>query len=127
MAKNSWDKVGSWAFLIGVILALVLGIYNGITGASLTSAWILLLVIIGLIVGFLNITGKETTPFLLSGAVLIIASALGGGVFTASEGAAIGINLGAVLGKILATLMAIFVPATIIVAIKNVFALAKDK
>ncbi|MFA5993090.1 MAG: hypothetical protein WC796_05275 [Candidatus Pacearchaeota archaeon] len=127
MTKNSWEKVGSWAFLIGVILALVLGIYTGVTGAALTSYWILILVIIGLIVGFLNITGKETTPFLLSGVVLIIASALGGGVFARAEGAVLGINLGLVIGNILGTLMAIFVPATIIVAIKNVFALAKDK
>ena len=52
----------------------------------------------------------------MSGAVLIIASALGGSVLGVIEWA----------GNILAALMLIFVPATIIVAVKNVFTLAQN-
>jgi hypothetical protein len=124
MAKNSnvWSLVGSWAFVIGVILAILLGAINGYNGTTMESwdTWVLVLVIIGLVVGFLNISSKEVTPFLMSGAILIIASALGQSVFT---GATMTV---AILSSILAALLAIFVPATIIVAIKNVFVLARD-
>ena len=87
MAKNSnvWGLVGSWAFVIGVILAILLGAWNGYRGTAIDSNYILVLVIIGLIVGFLNIAGKEVTSFLMSGAILIIASALGQNVFSGGE------------------------------------------
>src|SRR3989344_4579922 len=99
MAKgNTLGKVGSWAFLIGVLLALILGAM----GRASDSTWILVLVVIGLIVGFLNVAGREVTPFLMSGAVLIIASALGKDVLGGLEGLA-----SQVVGGILAALLAI--------------------
>ena len=111
MAKaKKTNLIGSWAFLLGVILAIVLGAMGVY---SVTVAWIL--VILGVIVGLLNIAAEETTPFLMSGAVLIIASALGGGV----------VGIIPVLQGIVSSLLLIFVPATIIVAIKNVFVLAR--
>lgn len=112
MAKGkNMDMIGKWSFLVGVILAVIVGLL-GLTNDT----WTMVLVIIGLIVGFLNIADKEVTPFLMSGAVLIIASAFGGSV------------MGSVpfVGAILEALLAIFVPATVIVAIKNVWGLAKN-
>jgi len=110
-SKLGLSVIGSWAFLIGVILAVVLGLLGMVSGV-----WVTVLVIIGLIVGLLNVTDKEAMPFLLSGAVLIIASSLGQG------------SLGSIkmIGDILGALLIIFVPATIIVAIKNVFSIAKN-
>jgi len=112
MAKNLGDVVGSWAFLIGVVLAVVLGLFGPVTGAIAT-----ILVVIGLIVGLLNVADKEASAFLMSGAVLIIASAFGS---SSSITGTIGF-----LGNILNALLLIFIPATIIVAVKNVFTLAK--
>lgn len=113
MAKSKLGMgiIGSWAFLIGVILAVVLGLLGMATGV-----WITVLVVIGLIVGLLNVTDKEAMPFLLSGAVLIIASSLGKG------------SLGSIvqIDNILSALLVIFVPATIIVAVKNVFGIARS-
>lgn len=109
MAKNRRNFVGSWAFLIGVILAVVLGLLGVIGGI-----WTIVLILIGLLVGILNITDKETMPFLMSGTVLIIASALGGSSLDQVE----------VLANVLNALLLIFVPSTVIVAIKNVFNLA---
>lgn len=112
MAKSSKANViGSWAFLIGVILAVVLGLIGNLTGN-----WLIALVIIGLIVGLLNVADQETMPFLMSGAVLIIASAFGGSVLADV----------AILSNVLSALLVIFVPATVIVAIKNVFVLAHN-
>lgn len=111
MAKKSGNVIGSWAFLIGVVLAVVLGIV-GVMNSTLA----VILVVIGLVVGLLNVGDEEATPFLMSGAVLIIASALGAGVA----------NMVGFLGNVLSALLLIFVPATIIVAIKNVFSIAKN-
>ena len=109
-------KIASWAFLIGVIIAVLVGLVGGLLTATTNTTLAVILVVIGLVVGLLNVSESESTPFLMSGAVLIIASSLGA---TAMQ------TIGWVAG-ILNALLLIFVPATIIVAIKNVFGLARD-
>jgi hypothetical protein len=103
--------IGHWAFLIGVILAIILGLAGPID-QTLTY----LLVIMGLIIGLANIADREASPFLMAAAVLIIASSLGQNV----------IGRVPIFNSILQALLVVFVPATIIVAIKHVFSLAKD-
>jgi len=110
MAKGKGNVIGSWAFLIGVILAIVLALFSTI---SQQMAYILIL--IGIIAGLLNIADSEAMPFLLSGAVLIIASTLGQSVTEQAP----------LLDSVLRALLLIFVPATIIVAIRHVFSTAK--
>jgi hypothetical protein len=115
MAKQMKGSIiGQWAFVVGVIVAVIVGIIAANQGGA-GAGWTMALVVIGLIVGLLNVSDEETAPFLMSGVVLIIASALGGN------------QLGTIpyAGEILSALLAIFVPATIIVAIKNVFSIAK--
>ncbi|MBS3146444.1 hypothetical protein J4471_01990 [Candidatus Woesearchaeota archaeon] len=103
--------LGSWAFLLGVILAVLFGLLPQAPWVT----WVL--VLLGLIIGLLNITDKEVTPFLMAGVVLVITSSLGGEVF----------GTVAILGNILTNMLTLFVPATIIVALKSVFSLAKSK
>lgn len=102
--------IGGWAFLIGVVLAIVFGFMG-----SINPTMTLVLVVIGLIVGLLNIADEEAQPFLMSGVVLIIASAFGQAA----------VNTVIQLAGILNALLLIFVPATIVVAIRNVFMLAR--
>ena len=109
--RGSDNQLGSWAFLVGLIIAIVIGLFG-----NLGHAWLMALVIIGLLVGLLNVTGRETTSFLMSGLVLIIASAFGGDVLSAVPYA----------GPIFDALLVLFVPATIVVAVKNVFSIARD-
>lgn len=109
MAKGS--KLGSWAFLIGLIIAVILGLFQ-MEGTTMP----MILVILGIIVGLLNVADKEVTPFLMSGAVLIIATALGQNAVAAVP----------YVGEVVTALLILFVPATIIVAIKNVFNIAKN-
>ena len=111
MAGKSSNVLGSWAFLIGVILAIVLGLIG-----TLTATWTIVLLLIGLVVGFFNIADKEVQPFLMSGAVLLIAAWLGQDVMSSVP----------ILSNVLKALLTIFVPATVIVAIKNVFSLARN-
>ena len=108
MAKKT-NKLGAWAFLIGVILAIIFAFFAA--GTWLT--WTFLAV--GLIIGLLNITDAEVKPFLFAGAILVIISALSGNVFASLP----------YVPNFLVNLMAIFVPATVIVALKSVFSMAK--
>ena len=107
------NVLGAWAFLIGVILALVAGLIG------LTAAWVMpTLVVLGIIIGLLNIGGAELKDFLLAGAVLVIVSNLSASVLNISISV---VDLGAVLNA----LIALFVPATVVVALKVVFAMAQ--
>jgi len=105
------NNIGSWAFLIGVILAVIFGFISGGTWLP----WLLL--IIGLIVGLLNISGKEVNAFLMAGTILVIVSSLGGSALSSIQ----------FLGTILNNMLTMFVPATIIVALKSVFSMARSK
>lgn len=125
MAKetNMLAKVGSWAFIIGVVLALIAGIFN--TGQA-NPVVVSVLILLGLIVGFLNVTGRETTPFLLAALSLVLVSYYGGDVFgqIAVTGS---VSVGALLKSVLTAIMTFVVPATIIVALKAIYALAHDE
>jgi len=111
MAKNLGDLVGGWAFLIGVILAIVIGFLPQVE----TPGVMIALVVIGIIIGLLNVGDKEVMPFLLSGLALVLVGRFGGDAMAEI----------AVVSGILGALMVIFVPATVIVAVKNVLSLAK--
>ena len=113
MAKKSrmdTGKLGAWAFLVGIILAVVFAFVTYGTWLPWT------LVVIGLVVGLLNITETEVSPFLMAGTILVIVAAFGADV------------MGTImyLQNILNNIMMLFVPATIIVALKSVFTMARN-
>lgn len=116
MAKK--NVIGAWAFLIGVILAVIIGVF----GLSTTEGiWAVILVVLGLIIGLLNIGGVELKDFLLAGTVLVVVSAMGGTTLTS-------LTTAGYIEKIVPVLQALvvlFTPATIVVALKAVFAMAK--
>lgn len=121
MAKESdmLAKVGSWAFIIGVIIALIVGLFTqGGVGNAVTTT---VLIVLGLIVGFLNVTGRETTPFLLAALSLVIVAKFGGDVLAGVA------TVGPYLQGILNAIMTFVVPAAIIVSLKAIWALAHDE
>lgn len=118
-------ELGKWCFIIGVVVALILGIVTGI-GSSLGAtamAWLaLLLVVLGLIVGFVNITKKEATPFLVAAIALLIANTAG----------LVNINtlvpyLGSILEGIVFYVLVMVAPAALVVAVKAFYELAAKK
>lgn len=116
------NVIGAWAFLIGVILAIVGGIILSF-GYSVNPIILTLLALIGFVAGFfVNVNEDVGTKFLLLAVSLVIVS------FAGQQGIA-GIELGALrIGKIVSStlggLLILLVPATIVVAIKSLFALA---
>ena len=122
MAKgktNILSMIGFWAFIVGLIIAVVVGIMAalGIIGSAVMPAIIIVLIILGLIVGFLNITAKEILLFLVATIALIVV----GGVFAPLSTFGIGAMLDAILALV-ATLMA---PAAVVAAIKALWAVGR--
>jgi hypothetical protein len=123
------EKIAHWAFVACVVIAIVMGLvvgymsYNSDSNTVNTDADVtLVLLILGIIVGLINITAKEVTPFLIATIALIVASLS---------------NVWAPLGTIHALLfdwahyilnyiVAFVAPAAVIIAIKAVFAMEKS-
>ena len=111
MAKsNGKAMLGRWAFLIGVVLAVIFGFFT----AGTWLAWVL--VVLGLVVGLINISDKEVSAFLTAGTVLVLMGYFGGQTLSSVM----------YLSSIFTNILTLFVPATIVVAVKSVLALARD-
>ncbi|VVB83351.1 Uncharacterised protein [uncultured archaeon] len=125
--KSRENSVGAWAFLIAVIFAIVIGISTSFIPlssiAKYSSFVYLILVILGLIVGAsINVAGRDSQAFLITGAIIVIISRFGMESVTSSL---IGIGVGDIVSSAFAALLALFIPATIIVALKTVFGLTR--
>jgi hypothetical protein len=122
MAKKMSGRgmLGSWSFLVGLVLAVLLGV--GLTGPyAAQMLWVVFL--LGIVVGLLNITSQEASAFLTAGTVLVLVSYLGGDVLGAAAQAGLGVDK---LVNIMHSILTLFVPATIVVAVRAVFGLAKN-
>jgi hypothetical protein len=106
----SLDQVGKWAFIVGLVLAVIAGLL-------FQAAWVVwVLVILGVIVGLLNITGKETQGFLIAAIAFTVAS-------TALNTIPL---IGGLLASILSYIGAFVSGAMVVVALKALFASAKQ-
>ncbi|MBI5003424.1 hypothetical protein HZC31_08640 [Candidatus Woesearchaeota archaeon] len=108
------QKIGTWSFIVGIIIAMAAGFWD------LNALIVSVLIVLGLIVGFLNVTGEETTPFLLATVSLVVVAAVGQGVLGQVE------VIGPKLQQVLITFITFIIPATIIVACKAIYSLAAD-
>lgn len=125
--KSKENEVGAWSFLIGVILAMVIGLATALIPipalTKLSSPIYGVLVLLGLIIGYWSIpSGKESQTFMIAGMVLVIVSKFGTDSVT---GSLIGIGIGDAVNSVFSALLVLFVPATIVVALKTVFSATK--
>ena len=117
MAQAKEKMIGAWAFLAGVVLAVIVGLFK------FTGNWAyIVLVLLGLMIGFLNVGDKDSMTFLLASLALVIVSGMGNNTLIFIS------NLSPVLeslSSVLSSLLVLFVPATVIVALKTVFSIAR--
>jgi hypothetical protein len=101
--------VGKWAFIIGLVVAGVVGLFFQV-------GWVVwVLAILGVIVGLLNVTAEETQSFLLAAIAFVLsATALNTIPF-----------VGGIVGNILGYVAAFVAGATIVVALKTLFVTAR--
>jgi uncharacterized membrane protein YbaN (DUF454 family) len=97
--------VGKWAFIVGLVLAGVGGLFSQV-------GWVVwVLAILGVIVGLLNITTEDTQSFLLAAIAFVLsATALNTIPF-----------VGGTIGNILGYVAAFVAGATIVAAVKTLF------
>lgn len=113
MAKGKIvSLIGFWVFIVGLAIAVLGGIF-----LPQNDILIIILIILGLAIGFLNITAKEIMLFLVATIALVSV----GNVFAPLTAANIGKYLGNMLGYV-ATLMA---PAAIVCAVRALWAIGK--
>ena len=105
-------------------MGLVVGYmaYSGSVGA--VDGWVMLvMLILGIIIGFLNITSKEVTPFLI--ATIALVAAASANVWAGLE--SIHMLLYDFATYILKYIVAFAAPAAVIVAIKSALNMIKEK
>ena len=68
--KNFWPMLGSASFFIGLAIAILAGVFIG----TPDSAFYFALVVLGVIVGILNVRDKETVTYLLACLVFLVAA-----------------------------------------------------
>ena len=107
------EKIGRYLFLLGLVITVIAGFVSiGVYG-------LVALFILGIIVGVINITGKEVQPFLLGTvALLLVGSALG--VLAAVPG-------GEFIKAIIDNFTVFVAGGALIVALKEVYSLTSSK
>lgn len=124
MAKNKLDKIvsdknmkmaGKWSFIGGLIIAVLASFIQGYPGVMA-----LLLFLLGLAVGFLNVSEKDSQKFLL-GAIAILV----GGVATLNTVTVLG-NVSSMLVSVMTNFVAFVGAATLVVAVKVIFETSRD-
>lgn len=114
MARKS-VQVGHYAFLAGIVIAVIAGIFEKLLDPQLVP---LLLLILGLLVGFLNVGAKEITEFLVAGIALTLVSAVSNIIDTIP-------GIGLSVGKILVNIGIFVTFAVLVVALKAIWELAE--
>lgn len=103
------DQLGKYAFIVGVVIAVL--------AAFVTFDWVwILLAVLGLVVGFLNVSAAEGRGFVIAAIGLLMST-------TALQGLP---AIGELLTTILSNLAAFISPALLVVALKSLFETAKD-
>ncbi len=112
------QRIGVWAFIVGVIVAVLLPIVTPLTVWSTS-----VLIVLGLVIGFLNIAAVDTQAFLVAALALVIVSG-----FSSTSGLITQVaQIGPVLGRVFGGILLLVVPATIIVALRSIYTVAHKR
>ena len=114
MANDMLETAGKLAFLGGVVISVIAGF------VTLNATLISVLMVLGLLVGFLNVSPKESHKFLVAAVSLVIVSSLAGAQFSTIAA------IGPTLQSVFQALMSFVVPATVVVAIASLYSVAAD-
>ena len=104
--------VGTWAFILGFVIAIITAFADYLPLLQQNAGNLqFLLIMAGVIVGFLNVRNSEARNFMLAGIALVLISWLGIQTVSTIE----------IYHSFLVSLQTLFVPATIIVALRSLF------
>jgi lysylphosphatidylglycerol synthetase-like protein (DUF2156 family) len=124
------EEIARYAFMAFVAIAVIMGLavgymaYNGDTNYTNTNAYVtLIMLILGIVIGVVSITGKEVMPFLIATIALVVASSTN----VWQPLSQIHELLFHWVTSILNYIVAFAAPAAVVNAVKAVFAMAKEK
>jgi len=122
MKKAGMGNAGRYVFLLGLAVSLVAGIVAALRGLDTTyAAWIsLILAVLGVIVGFLNITPSERHNFLIATIALSMIGLVGFAPLQLQS-----VNVGVYLTSILGYIVTFVAPAAAIAAIYEIYDLGQ--
>ena len=107
------QKYSGYALLVALGLAVLVGLVP-----SLDANWVrVVLVVLGLVAGFVNVAGKHRTEFLMATIALILVGSADLGAVT---------SLGGVIERILANIRMIAAPAALVGALAVIVATARE-
>ena len=110
------DVLGKWAFIIGLVIAVL----AAFIGSSISASTVLLILfILGLIVGYLNITEKQLVKFLIATIALLLL-----GIGSISALSVVG-NVSGYLNTILANIISFVSASALVVALKTIYETGK--
>ena len=128
MAKSSMEKWGSYAFLAGVVLAALVGVLIalGVLTADMIGTATIIMVLLGLVVGLLNIKDKEVNSFIIAAIGLSV-----GSIALQSIGNLLALNaatnlIGIAIYRAFAVFATFVAAAVFIPALKAVWAISQD-
>jgi hypothetical protein len=104
------DVIGKWVFIIGLVIAVLAGLFFQPDWA----VWVL--AVLGVIVGLLNVTAEDTRGFLLAAIALTLSA-------TALNTIPV---VGTAFSYVLPFVVAFVAGATIVVALKELFQTARS-
>lgn len=110
-------QLGIYAFAIGVCAALIFAFVNM---NALPKESAIFLIVVGLIIGLLNITKKERYVFLVAAIALIVTNSANIGIISLWK-------IGPFLQAFIWNLTYLFAPAAVIIALVSIYSVAKDR
>ena len=112
------QNYGSWAFIIGVILAIVLGLFGNFIELSIQTVISYLLIVTGLVVGLYNMNSKDPVNFLIVAITLLTVGAAGLQTLPI---------VGEIVKPVLTYIIAFVAPAALVMGLKALYVLSYKK
>ena len=102
-------SIGKIAFIVGLLVAVV-SAFISVPQAEL------ILLVLGLVIGFLNISDSESTGFLVAGIALLLSVSSASGLP----------EIGDIVTRVMVHITALVAPAMLVVAVKSLLSAAAD-
>ena len=126
--EETLQTVGSYAFLVGLLVAIIAGVVVGYGSSALgeTAGLVtFVLVVMGLIVGFVNIKDKEVQHFLIAAIALLSMNGANALIGIDNVSFLASIKLGSMLTAVVGNIATFVAPAALVLAIMAVYQMAK--
>jgi len=115
----NFERIGEWVFILGVVIAVISGLaWDQLIASNSAGTIAIVLVVLGLVVGFLNIKDKEIFNFLIATIAIVAVGAANLNQIPI---------IGSYLGYMVLNIAAFVAPAALVVALKAIYNLASNK